>query len=397
MSTILLADDDHLLRLIMRERLERSGHEVIECGDGFAALELATAERPDCLVLDVMMPLARGLEVVRQVRRQDDWRPGIVMVSARTRVTDRLNALDAGADLYLEKPLAPDALVEAVARVTADRTPTRLVDILGPVWATLAMDRLLARAARRRPATDTAALQMLFRDQVLATLGRRPADLPAPNPAMRVLWEQALRTLLGDALDPDVPIATAIRVPSVSDALTATGGPAALTPPDPATAAMWAQTLARVIAIRPTTRLEHQFATSLAHVLGIDERDGGRWPQVLADVLGHHQPLIGGAGANIEATVSAALGDALGIHSAETDHWARILTRVMAVGPPRADDALEAAFGATLRRSLSGTPGTALTLHGDHHLWATTMDRVLRDPEPTNVAAPGHPQPVGRP
>ena len=44
MSTILLADDDQLLRLIMRERLERAGHEVLECGDGFAALEIAMDE-----------------------------------------------------------------------------------------------------------------------------------------------------------------------------------------------------------------------------------------------------------------------------------------------------------------------------------------------------------------
>ena len=69
MSTILLADDDQLLRLIMRERLERAGHEVLECGDGFAALEIAMDARPECLVLDVLMPLSRGLEVVRQVLR----------------------------------------------------------------------------------------------------------------------------------------------------------------------------------------------------------------------------------------------------------------------------------------------------------------------------------------
>lgn len=112
MPTILVADDDQLLRHILAKRLEREGYEVLECGDGMAALQIAMEEQPDCLVLDVMMPLARGLEVVRQVRRSDAGRqPAIVMVSARTRVTDRLNALEAGADAYLEKPVDRKSVV----------------------------------------------------------------------------------------------------------------------------------------------------------------------------------------------------------------------------------------------------------------------------------------------
>lgn len=193
-ASILVADDDHLLRAVLRERLVHDGHDVLECGDGFAALEIATDEKPDCLVLDVMMPFARGLEVVRSVRRDSEWSPGIIMVSARTRLTDRLNALEAGADLYLDKPVAPDDLADAIDGLLADARPARIVDVLGAVWSAVAMNRMLRRiAAEPRTAAFT------IRDYVSAQLGAALADVPrdAIEPLdLRAVWERSLRTLL---------------------------------------------------------------------------------------------------------------------------------------------------------------------------------------------------------
>ncbi len=123
MATILVADDDQLLRAILRDQLERADHAVLDAGDGIAAMSIALDEQPDVLVLNVMMPLARGLDVVRRVRRQDGWRPANVMISARTRVTDRLNAMEAGADAYFEKPFVPDELLQTITRLVADTAP----------------------------------------------------------------------------------------------------------------------------------------------------------------------------------------------------------------------------------------------------------------------------------
>lgn len=212
MATILVADDDQLFRAIIRDQLELADHTVLEAGDGMAALDLAMDERPEVLLLDVMMPLARGLEVVRRVRQQEGWHPAVIMISARTRVTDRLNALEAGADAYVEKPVAPDELLDMIDRLLTDVEPARYVDLLGPVWTTLALERLTEEAvARRNPGPQrTDELEEVFTDVVAATVGRMPGPVMATGPgadAMRLLWEDAIRALLRDSVEP-VPVVT---------------------------------------------------------------------------------------------------------------------------------------------------------------------------------------------
>ena len=222
MATILVADDDQLLRAILRDQLERADHTVFEAGDGMAALDIALDEHPEVLLLDVMMPLARGLEVVRRVREQEGWYPAIVMISARTRVTDRLNALEAGADAYFEKPFAPDDLLEAIDRLTTEAEPARYVDVLGPLWATLALERLAEDALARRSAEPRrdAQVEALFADLVAASISRMPGSHLSSGPAsaaLRLLWEDAIRALLHDSAQV-VPVVTDVTLP---DALAA--------------------------------------------------------------------------------------------------------------------------------------------------------------------------------
>ncbi len=208
MATILVADDDQLLRAILRDQLERADHAVLEAGDGMAAVDIALDERPDVLLLDVMMPLARGLEVVRRVRQQQDWHPVILMISARTRVTDRFNALEAGADAYFEKPFAPDDLLQAIERLTTEAQPARYIDVLGPLWATIAIRQLAEDAfARRRPGPSRDAhVEELFTRLVADSIGRMPGST-APNgsaaSALRRLWGDAVRALLRDSVEAD--------------------------------------------------------------------------------------------------------------------------------------------------------------------------------------------------
>lgn len=103
----------------MRESLRRSlsfnGYTVDLAEDGVEALEAITNERPDALVLDVMMPRLDGLEVCRQLRSTGDDLP-ILVLTARDSVSERVSGLDAGADDYLPKPFA---LEELLARLRA--------------------------------------------------------------------------------------------------------------------------------------------------------------------------------------------------------------------------------------------------------------------------------------
>ena len=103
----------------MRESLRRSlafnGYTVDLAEDGVEALEAIASERPDAVVLDVMMPRLDGLEVCRQLRSTGDDLP-ILVLTARDSVSERVSGLDAGADDYLPKPFA---LEELLARVRA--------------------------------------------------------------------------------------------------------------------------------------------------------------------------------------------------------------------------------------------------------------------------------------
>jgi len=110
-----VVDDDRAVRESLRRSLSFNGYTVDLAEDGVEALEAITNERPDALVLDVMMPRLDGLEVCRQLRSTGDDLP-ILVLTARDSVSERVSGLDAGADDYLPKPFA---LEELLARLRA--------------------------------------------------------------------------------------------------------------------------------------------------------------------------------------------------------------------------------------------------------------------------------------
>jgi two-component system response regulator MprA len=316
LATILVADDDQLLRAIIRDHLERADHTVLEAGDGIAAIDIALDERPEVLLLDVMMPLARGLEVARRVRLQEGWHPSIVMISVRTRVSDRLNALEAGADAYVEKPFSPEALLEIVEHQLTDAAPARFVDVLGPVWAALAVERLTADALERRTHVPAGAEQVeaVFTDLVARSLGRiaTPDDPTcAPVDAMRLLWEDAIRALLRDTADPEVPVAGDVGTPDALAAVERLIGREVLhrhrarlggAPP---VDLFWSAVLDEALVgprpaadrAAPKDATDEMWARRLRAVLGPDpEADGlkRRWSAVLGGVLGAGDQAEGG-------------------------------------------------------------------------------------------------------
>ncbi|MFC5063743.1 response regulator transcription factor [Actinomycetospora atypica] len=112
---ILVVDDDKAVRDSLRRSLAFNGYQVDLATDGQQALDSIQAERPDALVLDVMMPRLDGLEVCRRLRGAGDDLP-VLVLTAREAVSDRVAGLDAGADDYLAKPFA---LEELLARLRA--------------------------------------------------------------------------------------------------------------------------------------------------------------------------------------------------------------------------------------------------------------------------------------
>jgi two-component system response regulator MprA len=118
---ILVVDDDRAVRESLRRSLAFNGYQVDLASDGFAALEAVDAQRPDAMVLDVMMPRLDGLEVCRRMRAAGDELP-ILVLTARDAVSDRVAGLDAGADDYLPKPFALEELLARLRALLRRRT-----------------------------------------------------------------------------------------------------------------------------------------------------------------------------------------------------------------------------------------------------------------------------------
>ncbi|MEU7907437.1 response regulator transcription factor [Actinoplanes sp. NPDC049118] len=114
-SRILYAEDDRATRESITRALELEGYEVHSVADGTGVFEAVARQPADVIVLDLMMPHVGGLTVCRRLRAGENRTP-ILMVTARTEVSDRVAGLDAGADDYLPKPFALD---ELFARVRA--------------------------------------------------------------------------------------------------------------------------------------------------------------------------------------------------------------------------------------------------------------------------------------
>ncbi len=112
---VLVAEDDRAVRESVERALSFEGYEVLTAPDGSEAIQRVLNDKPDVVVLDVMMPHVDGLEVARRLRAVGVRTP-ILMVTARVEVSDRVAGLDAGADDYLVKPFA---LPELLARLRA--------------------------------------------------------------------------------------------------------------------------------------------------------------------------------------------------------------------------------------------------------------------------------------
>ncbi|HHX13834.1 MAG TPA: response regulator transcription factor [Clostridiales bacterium] len=114
MAKLLIADDHQQITTVLKDYAQQEGHKTILAADGLTALELFENEKPDVVLLDVMMPKMDGFEVCRKIR-QISTTP-VIMITARGEDFEKIMGLDIGADDYIVKPFSP---AEVMARVRA--------------------------------------------------------------------------------------------------------------------------------------------------------------------------------------------------------------------------------------------------------------------------------------
>ena len=121
MTTVLVVDDEPIVREVVVRYLEHEGYRTLEAGDGEHAKILLEAERPDLVVLDVMLPGVDGLDLCRWIRARSEL--PVILLTARGEEADRIIGLELGADDYVTKPFSPRELAARVRTVLRRSAP----------------------------------------------------------------------------------------------------------------------------------------------------------------------------------------------------------------------------------------------------------------------------------
>ena len=120
MSRILVAEDEPYILSMLEFRLKSLGHEIIRAVDGREALEFATTENPDLVLLDVMMPVMDGLQVLRNIKSQEETKNiPVIMLTAKGQDKDIVTGIETGAVDYVTKPFSFAELLARVNRALA--------------------------------------------------------------------------------------------------------------------------------------------------------------------------------------------------------------------------------------------------------------------------------------
>ena len=161
-----MVDDDRAVRESLRRSLSFNGYTVDLAEDGVEALDAIANERPDAVVLDVMMPRLDGLEVCRQLRSTGDDLP-ILVLTARDSVSERVAGLDAGADDYLPKPFALEELLARLRALLRRTGPEDIGESVQLTFGDLTLDPATREVHRGKRSisltrTEFALLEMLM-------------------------------------------------------------------------------------------------------------------------------------------------------------------------------------------------------------------------------------------
>jgi DNA-binding response OmpR family regulator len=170
MKTILIVDDEPKIVQIARDYLDRAGFAVLTAHDGKFALNIARAEKPDLIVLDLGLPAIDGLDVTRALRKESNV--PIIMLTARGDESDKLIGLELGADDYIVKPFSPK---ELVARV---RAVLRRFENVNAGMATIHAADVVLDVPKMRATVAGKTIDLTATEfQILAMLAREPGRI----------------------------------------------------------------------------------------------------------------------------------------------------------------------------------------------------------------------------
>jgi two-component system response regulator ResD len=186
MATILVVDDEPIVREVVGQYLSQDGFTVEMAADGNEAIARFTAARPDLVLLDLMLPGIDGLEVCRRIRAQSNV--PIIMVTAKSDEIDTIIGLGVGADDYISKPFSPRELVarvKAVLRRAATPPPVSEGDPLH-------FGNLTIRPDRRQVESNGQRIELTAREfDLLVFLARNPSQVFTRDDLLDRVWDWA--------------------------------------------------------------------------------------------------------------------------------------------------------------------------------------------------------------
>ncbi len=210
-ARILVVEDDRDIAALVAYHLTKEGYQVRTAAGGAEALDAVSEERPDLVVLDVMLPGHSGLDVLREIRRRPDLADlPVIMLTARREETDRIAGLELGADDYVTKPFSPQ---ELVLRIRAVLRRAQSLPVAGAT-RTLRGGPIVVDLNAMRVEVDGAEIQLTPTEyRLLVSLMERRGRVQSREQLLRAAWDihvrietrtvdmhvQRLRSKLGDA------------------------------------------------------------------------------------------------------------------------------------------------------------------------------------------------------
>lgn len=180
MAKLLIVDDNEQILQILSRYAQAQGHDALLARTGPKALELFTAQEPDLVLLDVMLPGMDGFEVCRAIRARS--LTPVIMITARSDDEDRILGLDIGADDYVVKPFSPGEVMARVRAVLRRVPPAAQPDVFRTGALEIDLQTFAVRVAGTPvPLTRRAA-------EILWTLARRPQQVFTREMLLDLLW-----------------------------------------------------------------------------------------------------------------------------------------------------------------------------------------------------------------
>jgi two-component system, OmpR family, response regulator ResD len=185
-TRVLVADDDNVVRDMLRRYLERDGHEVSAARDGDEAMRILESETIDLAILDVMMPGPDGLAICRTLRERSGFRVQVILLTALTEEADRIAGLEVGADDYVTKPFSPRELTLRVRSVLRRGPATPINAPAAPVTA----GGLIVSAAARSVTVDGEPVSLTNREfDLLLFLVTHPDVVFSREELLKRVWQ----------------------------------------------------------------------------------------------------------------------------------------------------------------------------------------------------------------